>query len=47
MDTTELLEQAYRPRVIDSALQRALAAAGAVVIEGARERQDDDGAARR
>lgn len=31
-----MLGQEYRPRVIDAALQRALAASGAVVIEGAR-----------
>ncbi len=36
MDTLATLGQAYRPRVIDVALQRALGAAGAVVIEGAR-----------
>ncbi|MFT4011447.1 MAG: DUF4143 domain-containing protein [Nocardioidaceae bacterium] len=36
MDTAEALGQAYRPRVIDNALQSALAASGAVVIEGAR-----------
>lgn len=36
MDTIEVLGQEYRPRVIDGALDRALAAAGAVVIEGAR-----------
>lgn len=36
MDTKAVLGQAYRPRVIDSALQRGLAASGAVVIEGAR-----------
>ena len=36
MDTVEVLGQAYRPRVIDAALDRALAAAGAVVIEGSR-----------
>lgn len=36
MDTVETLGRVYRPRVIDQALQRALAAAGAVVIEGAR-----------
>lgn len=28
--------QKYRPRVIDVVLQRALGAAGAIVIEGAR-----------
>jgi len=36
MDTTEVLGPVYRPRVIDSALQGALSAAGAVVLEGAR-----------
>jgi hypothetical protein len=36
MDTAEVLGRAYRPRVIDGALQRALAASGAVVVEGAR-----------
>lgn len=36
MDTAEVLGQVYRPRVIDAALDRALIAAGAVVIEGAR-----------
>ncbi len=36
MDTVAVLGREYRPRVIDSALQRALAASGAVVIEGAR-----------
>lgn len=36
MDTAEVLGRAYRPRVIDSTLQRALAASGAVVLEGAR-----------
>ena len=36
MDTAEVLGRAYRPRVIDGALQRALAASGAVLIEGAR-----------
>jgi uncharacterized protein len=36
MDTAEVLGHQYRPRVIDSPLQRALAASGAVVIEGAR-----------
>lgn len=36
MDTVEALRQAYRPRVIDPALNRALESAGAVVIEGAR-----------
>lgn len=36
MDTQVLLGRRYRPRVIDTALQRALAASGAVVIEGAR-----------
>lgn len=36
MDTVEVLGQEYRPRVIDGPLQRALAASGAVVIEGAR-----------
>lgn len=36
MDTTEVLGQTYRPRVIDASLRRALSAAGAVVLEGAR-----------
>ncbi|WP_150460793.1 ATP-binding protein [Nesterenkonia ebinurensis] len=36
MDTVVVLGQAYRPRVIDATLDHALAAAGAVVIEGAR-----------
>lgn len=36
MDTAETLGLAYRPRMIDPALQRALQSAGAVVIEGAR-----------
>jgi predicted AAA+ superfamily ATPase len=36
MDTAKVLGHSYRPRVIDSALRRALAASGAVVIEGAR-----------
>lgn len=36
MDTTDVLGRAYRARVIDTALSRSLAAAGAVVIEGAR-----------
>jgi predicted AAA+ superfamily ATPase len=36
MDTAKVLGQAYRPRVIDAALIRALRAAGAVVVEGAR-----------
>ncbi|MGB3410060.1 MAG: DUF4143 domain-containing protein [Microthrixaceae bacterium] len=36
MDTTEEMGREYRPRVIDVVLQRALAASGAVVIEGAR-----------
>ena len=36
MDTVRVLGREYRPRVIDSALQRALAASGAVVLEGAR-----------
>ena len=36
MDTVAALGREYRPRVIDGALQRALAASGAVVIEGAR-----------
>lgn len=36
MDTVEILGQEYRSRVIDPALIRALEAAGAVVIEGAR-----------
>ncbi len=36
MDTAAVLGHPYRPRVIDGALQRALDASGAVVIEGAR-----------
>jgi predicted AAA+ superfamily ATPase len=36
MDTAQVLGQEYRPRVIDTALQRALAASGAVVVEGPR-----------
>lgn len=36
MDTSEVLGHTYRPRLIDGALQRSLAAAGAIVIEGAR-----------
>lgn len=36
MDTVAELGREYRPRVIDGVLQRALAASGAVVIEGAR-----------
>lgn len=36
MDTTDVLGQSYRPRVIDETLRRALAASGAVVIEGPR-----------
>lgn len=36
MDTIEVLGQRYRPRVLDGPLERALAIAGAVVIEGAR-----------
>ncbi len=36
MDTLEVLGQAYRPRVIDAGLRRALGAVGAVVVEGAR-----------
>ncbi len=36
MDTVAELGREYRPRVIDSVLQRAVAASGAVVIEGAR-----------
>jgi predicted AAA+ superfamily ATPase len=36
VDTAKVLGREYRPRVIDRALQRALAAAGAVVLEGAR-----------
>ncbi|MGQ0464373.1 MAG: ATP-binding protein [Sporichthyaceae bacterium] len=36
MDTAQVVGREYRPRVIDAALQRTLAAAGAVVIEGAR-----------
>lgn len=36
MDTSEILGQSYRPRVIDHALSRALGVAGAVLLEGAR-----------
>ncbi|MBX3029602.1 MAG: ATP-binding protein [Chloroflexi bacterium] len=36
METADVLGRPYRPRVIDAALRRALDAAGAVVIEGAR-----------
>ncbi len=36
MDTAEVLGHAYRPRVIDTVLTRALSSAGAVVVEGAR-----------
>lgn len=36
MDTAAVLGQVYRPRMIDTALNRALTTAGAVVIEGAR-----------
>lgn len=36
MDTARVLGHEYRPRVIDGALQRALDASGAVMIEGAR-----------
>lgn len=36
MDTLLALGHEYRPRVLDAAIQRALAAAGAVVVEGAR-----------
>lgn len=36
MDTVEILGQHYRPRVIDATVQRALSAAGAVLLEGAR-----------
>ena len=36
VDTITILGHAYRPRVLDTALERALAASGAVVIEGAR-----------
>ena len=36
MDTAQVLGREYRPRVLDTALQTALAATGAVVIEGAR-----------
>lgn len=36
MDTAAIVGHAYRPRVIDAALTRALASAGAVLIEGAR-----------
>jgi predicted AAA+ superfamily ATPase len=36
MDTASVLGRAYRPRLIDAELHRALAASGAVMIEGAR-----------
>lgn len=36
VDTVRVLGQPYRPRLLDGPLHRALAAAGAVVIEGAR-----------
>lgn len=36
MDTAKVLGHSYQPRVVDVALQRALMASGAVVIEGAR-----------
>ncbi|NLT06548.1 MAG: ATP-binding protein [Solirubrobacterales bacterium] len=36
MDTADVLGHEYRPRLIDGPLDRALTAAGAVVIEGAR-----------
>src|SRR5690625_6664899 len=36
MDTLEVLGQRYQPRLIDAVLGRALDAAGAVVLEGAR-----------
>lgn len=36
MDTVQVLGQAYRVRVVDAALSRALAGTGAVVVEGAR-----------
>lgn len=36
MDTTEVLGREYKPRVIDGRVLRALRAAGAVVVEGAR-----------
>ena len=36
MDTVQVLGQSYRPRLVDGPLDLALAAAGAVVIEGAR-----------
>lgn len=36
MDTAEVLGRTYQPRVIDARLLRALGAAGAVVVEGAR-----------
>jgi hypothetical protein len=36
LDIEQELEHVYHPRVIDGTLQRALNAAGAVVIEGAR-----------
>jgi uncharacterized protein len=36
VDTVEVVGQSYRPRLLDGPLDRALAAAGAVVIEGAR-----------
>ena len=36
MDTGEAVGQGYLPRVIEGALERALAISGAVVLEGAR-----------
>jgi predicted AAA+ superfamily ATPase len=36
VNTAEVLGHAYQPRVIDAALDRALGAAGAVLVEGAR-----------
>jgi len=36
MDTFEVVGQEYQPRIIDSALARALGMSGAVVLEGAR-----------
>ncbi len=36
MDTGEIVGRPYRPRIIDSSLERALRIAGAVVVEGAR-----------
>lgn len=36
MDTVDVVGKTYRPRLLDSALRKALDSAGAVIIEGAR-----------